>query len=114
MAPVSLWRQGVADVVAYATTAMIMLLRDGEGGSPCRKRCTAWMLVAIATTSCLLWSIASSRPMDSESREPGGEWKDKHIRDRVETKERMRGLHVVVWTESLIIVGEIAVVAVSR
>ena len=52
--------------------------------------------------------------MDSESREPGGEWKDKHIRDRVETKERMRGLHVVVWTESLIIVGEIAVVAVSR
>lgn len=114
MVLVSLCRRSVADVGAYAVMAMMVLLQGGEGESPSRKQCTAWMLVAVATASYLLRSIGSSSPMDSESREPGGEWKDKHVRDRVETKETMRGLRVVVWTESLIIVGEIAVVAVSR
>lgn len=90
-----------------------MLLQGGEGGPPCRKQCTAWMLVAAATASCLLWLMKPSRPMNSESREPGGEWKDKHVRDRVETKDTMRGPHVAAWTESLIIVGEIVVVAVG-
>ena len=114
MVPVSLWQQPVADVDTYAAMAMMVLLQGGEGESPCRKQCTAWMLVAVSTAWCLYWLIGLLRPMDSESREPGGEWKDKHVRDRVETKETMRGLHVVAWTESLIIVRKIAVVAVSR
>jgi len=73
MVLVSLWRQFVADVDAYAAMAMMMLLQGGEGESPCRKQCTAWMLVAVATASCLPWLIGSSRPIDNESREPGGE-----------------------------------------
>lgn len=47
----------------------------------------------------------ASRPMGNESREPDGEWKDKHVRDRFETEETMRGLHVVAWTGSLMIAG---------
>ena len=51
--------------------------------------------------------------MTNASVEPSGEWKEKHVRDRVETKEAMRGLHCVAWIESLIIVRMIAAVAVS-
>ena len=58
--------------------------------------------------------MVSTKAMTNASSVPGAERKDKHVRDRVETKETMRALHAVAWTESLIILGEIAVVAVGR
>ena len=49
--------------------------------------------------------MVSTKAMTNASSVPGAERKDKHVRDRVETKETMRGLHVVMWTDSLIIAG---------
>lgn len=49
--------------------------------------------------------MVSTKAMTNASSVPGAERKDKHVRDRVETKETMRGLHGVVWIESLIIIA---------
>jgi hypothetical protein len=97
-------RDAGVDASAAMVTTILMEVREGE--SPSRNQGAAQMLVTVFTAKCLLWLTGSSRPMGNESREPGGEWKDKHVRDRVETKGTMRGLHVVVWTNSLIIAGK--------
>jgi len=51
--------------------------------------------------------------MTNASEESGAEHKNEHVGDRVETKETVRGLHGVVWIESLIIARRIAVLDVS-
>jgi hypothetical protein len=76
----------------------------GHSSDPCR--CIHWFMGALVNV-VVETNDERFKTMSCSER------KDKHVRDRVETKQTMRGLHGAEWTGSLIIARRIAVQAVG-
>jgi hypothetical protein len=80
-----------------------MVFRCEVGTTLCGWQRAAQILVAVVNASCMLWSMVSTKQVTNASKGSSAEGKDKHVRDRVETKETLEGLHGVECIESLMI-----------